>query len=216
MKHSYAVFGLGTFGTEVAVELSTAGNTVVAVDMRPEAVEAIKDKVTEAIVANISSPEVISQLDVKKFDAIIIGLTSHFEDTILALTLARQEGAGKIIVKANSEMQRRILLRLGADEVIHPDLEVAERLSKRLSLNNVLDMIEFKGSCIAEVKLPESMDGRTIRELALRNAYNIIVMLIKKPGRAIETVWDPDMVLNTGDQLTVFGSEKVILDVFKS
>ena len=216
MKHSYAVFGLGTFGAEVARELSLAGNTVVAVDVRPEAVEAIKDKVAEAVVANVSSPEVISQLNVKKFDAIIIGLTSHFEDTILALALAKQEGAGRVIVKANSEMQRRILLRLGADEVIQPDLDVAERLSRRLSLNNVLDMIEFKGSCIADVKLPESMDGRTIRELDLRNAYNIIVMLVKKPGRAIETVWDPDMALNTGDQLTVFGSEKVILEVFRS
>jgi len=216
MKRTYAVFGLGTFGSRVAVELSAAGNTVVVVDMDPVLVNSVKDKVAEAIIANVANPESIAQLAVRKFDAIIIGLSSHFEDTILALTLVKQEGAAKVIVKANSDMQRRILLRLGADEVIQPDMDVAERLSKRLSLNNILDMIEFKGSCIAEVKVPDSMNGKTIRELDLRNRHNIIVMLIKKPGRAMETVWNPDMALDAGDQLTVFGSDKAIIEVFKA
>ena len=151
----------------------------------------------------------------KKYDAVVIAMSSHFEDLILALTLLKQEGAGKVIVKANTAIQKRILLRLGADEVIQPDLDVAERLSKRLSMNNITDIFEFKGAYLAEVTIPESMEGKTIRGLDLRNRYNITVLLIKKPGKNIETVWNPDIELNKGDQITVIGQEKAIIDVFK-
>ena len=215
MRGNYAVLGLGSFGSKLALELSNAGNNVVVVDRYKEQINALKDKVSEAIIADVSNPDVIKELDIKKFDATIIAMSSHFEDLILALTLLKQEGAGKVIVKTNTSIQKRILLRLGADEVIQPDQDVAERLSKRLSMTNITDMFEFKGSYIAEVNVPDSMDGKTIRELDLRNRFNIIVLLIKKPGKHIETVWNPDIELAKGDQLTVIGQEKAIIDVFK-
>jgi trk system potassium uptake protein TrkA len=143
-------------------------------------------------------------------------MSSHFEDLILALTLVKQEGGGKVIAKANTMIQKRILLRLGADEVIQPDQDIAERLSKKLTMNNISDMFEFKGSSIAEVSVPESFVGKSIRELDLRNRHSIIVLLVKKPGKEIETVWNPDMQLEKGDELTVIGHEKDILNVFKS
>ena len=215
MRGNYAVLGLGSFGSKLALELSNAGNNVVVVDRDKEQINALKDKVSEAIIADVSNPDVIKELDIKKFDATITAMSSHFEDLILALTLLKQEGAGKVIVKTNTSIQKRILLRLGADEVIQPDQDVAERLSKRLSMTNITDMFEFKGSYIAEVNVPDSMDGKTIRELDLRNRFNIIVLLIKKPGKHIETVWNPDIELAKGDQLTVIGQEKAIIDVFK-
>lgn len=215
MHGNYAVLGLGSFGSKLALELANAGNRVVVIDRDREQIEAIKDKVTEAIIADVSNPDVIKELDVKKFDTVVIAMSSHFENLILALTLLKQEGARKVIVKANTAIQKRILLRLGADEVIQPDQDVAERLSKRLSMNNITDMFEFKGAYLAEVNIPESMEGKTIRGLDLRNRYNITVLLIKKPGKNIETVWNPDIELSKGDQLTVIGQEKAIIDVFK-
>ena len=82
-------------------------------------------------------------------------------------------------------------------------------------MDNIRDMFEFKGSFIADVVVPETMGGRSIKELDLRNKFNITVLLIKKPGSGIETVWTPDIILNTGDQLTVIGQEKAIMNVFK-
>lgn len=215
MKGAYAVFGAGSFGAKVAEELSAAGHHVVVVDNDREAIMAIRDKVTEALVADVSNPDVIKELDVKKFNAVIMGMSSHFEALILALTLVKQEGAAKIYAKANTALQKRILLRLGADMVIQPDQDVAERLCKRLSMSHITDMFEFKGSYIAEVGIPEEMVNKTIRELDLRNRCNIIVLLVKKPGQEISTVWDPDMVLQEDDRLTVIGKEKAILEVFK-
>ncbi|MEG2075932.1 MAG: TrkA family potassium uptake protein [Victivallaceae bacterium] len=212
---NYAVFGLGVFGMTLATELSAAGNKVVAVDKSRDRINEIKDKVAEAIVADVSNPDVVKELDVKKFDAIIIGMSNHFEDMILTLALVKQEGAGRVIVKSQLALQRRILLRLGADEIIQPDQDVAERLSRRLTMSNISDIFEFKGSSIAEVKVPASMAGKSIRQLDLRNRSSITVLLLKKPGSKVETIWNPDVVLEEGDQLTVIGSEQKIMSVFK-
>lgn len=215
MKSSYAVFGLGGFGSRLAEELANNGNNVVAVDIDSELALAIKDNVTEALTADVTNPDVIKELDVKKFDAVILCMSTHFEAQILALTFLKQEGAGKVIVKTNNPVQKRILMRLGADEVIEPEQDVAERLARNLSMDNIRDMFEFKGSFIADVMVPDAMSGKSIKELDLRNKYNVTVLLIKKPGSGIETVWNPDVMLNVGDQLTVIGQEKAIMDLFQ-
>ena len=215
MKGAYAVFGAGSFGSKVATGLSEAGHHVVVIDRDREAVMSIRDKVTEALVADVSNPDVIRELNVKKFDGIVMGMSSHFEDLILALTLVKQEGAGKIYVKAVNSIQERILMRLGADVVIQPDQDVAERLCARLSMSKVEEMFEFKGSFIAEVGIPQAMVNKTVRELDLRNRKNITILLIKKPGQDMTTVWDPNTVLQESDQLVVLGPEKAILETFK-
>lgn len=212
--NNYAVFGMGSFGSKLAVELGKK-NTVVVVDMDQQKIDDLRDKVAEAIVADVSNEEVIRELDVKKFDSIILGMSSHFEDQVLALTLVKQEGARKVIAKANTIIQERILYRLGADEVIQPEQDVAERLSRRLSLDNITDLFEFKGSAIAEVFVPERMAGFSLRQLDLRNRFNITVLLMKKPGGSSESILSPDTILDKGDQLTVFGSQKSIIDLFK-
>jgi len=214
MKNTFAVMGLGTFGSKLAVELSQAGHSVVAIDRSKEIINDMKDRVAEAMIADITNPDTIKEIDVQNFDAVILGMSSHFEDLILALTLVKQEGAKKIIAKANTDLQKRILLRLGADEVIQPEQAVAERLAKRLSMSNVSDMFAFKGSTIAEVKVPASLSGKSIRELDMRQKYNISLLLIKKPGKEIENIWNPDMVLDEGDELTIIGEEKNIIKVF--
>ncbi len=216
MKNNFAVLGLGTFGTSLAEELSRAGHSVLVVDIDAEKVNAIKDRVSEAVVADVSNPDVIKEIDVKRFDTVILGLSDNFEGLILAITHLKQEGAKKVIAKANTSIQKRILLRLGADDVILPERDVAERLAKRLSLSYVSDMFEFKGAMIADVTVPEAMDGKSIIELDLRNRYNLIILLVKKPNRGPETIVDPNMKLFVGDELTVIGKEENITKVFKA
>lgn len=214
-RNNYAVFGLGSFGAKLAVELCKAGNTVVVVDTDQSRVDDLRDKVTEAIIADVSNEEVVRELNVRKFDAVILGMSSHFEDQVLALTLLKQEGARKVFAKANTVIQERILYRLGADEVIQPEQDVAERLSRRLTLDNIADLFEFKGSAIAEVLVPEPLTGQTLRQLDLQNKYNITVLLIRKNGGGAENSIGPDTLLERGDVLTVFGNQKSIVDLFK-
>ena len=216
MKNTYLVIGLGTFGSKLAIELYEAGHSVVAIDSSKTIINDIKDKVTEALIADVTNQDTVKEIDIQNFDAVIFGMSSHFEDLILALTLVKQEGAKKIIAKSNTDLQKRILLRLGADEVIQPDQDVAERLSRRLSMTNISDMFTFKGSTIAEVKVPAALSGKTIRELDVRQKYNISILLLKKPGKEVENIWNPDIVLEEGDELTIIGEEKNIVNLFQN
>ena len=214
-KNSYAIFGLGSFGSKLAVELSKTGNNVLVCDINPARVDEYCDKVSEAVVLDASSADAIRELDVAKFDAVILGMSSHFEKQVLALTLLKQEGAKRILVKANTDIQERILYRLGADEVIQPEQDVAERLSRRLSLASISDLFEFKGYAIAEVVVPGSLAGSTLRELDLSKRYHITVLLLRKAGSSEENTPGPDIILDKGDQMTVFGTQSAILELFR-
>ena len=214
-KNNYAIFGLGSFGYKLALELTRAGNNVLVCDIAQNRIDDICDKVAEAVVADVSNADAVRELDVGKFDAVILGMSSHFEKQVLALTHLKQEGAKRVLAKANSDTQERILYRLGADEVIQPEQVVAERLAQRLSLVNISDFFEFKGYAIAEVVVPGALAGSTLRALDLRNRFHITVLLLRRAESSEETSPGPDIVLDKGDQLTVFGSREAILELFK-
>jgi len=178
-------------------------------------VEELKDKVTDAVIADVTSEEVVRELNVDKFDAVILGMSSYFESQVLALTLLKQAGAKKVFIKSKSAIQEKILYRLGADEVIQPELDVANRLARRLSLSNISDIFEFKGSAIADVIVPPAMENIPLRELDLRGKYNITILLKYTPDGLNVCAIGPDTILKAGDQLTVFGDQKSIIELFK-
>lgn len=214
-KNSYAVFGMGTFGTKLAIALAQSGNTVLICDRNAARIDELKDKVSDAVIADATSEEVIRELNVDKFDAVILGMSSYFESQVLALTLLKQAGAKKVIIKSKSTIQEKILYRLGADEVIQPELDVASRLARRLSLANISDIFEFKGSAIADVIVPPALENIPLRELDLRGKYNITILLKYTPDGLNICAIGPDTMLKAGDQLTVFGDQKSIIELFQ-
>ena len=214
-RHSYAVFGLGTFGAKLALELSAAGHNVLVCDINQSKIEDFCTKVAEAVVCDVSNPDAVRDLNVSKFDAVILGMSSFFDKQMLALTLLKQEGAQKVYAKAVSDIQETILYRLGADEVIQPEKDVATSLSRRLSMVNISDIMDFKGSAIAEVQVTAPLIGHTLRELDLRNKHGVTVLLLRKPESIEEISPTPDTKLRKGDTLTVFGGRNEIIELFK-
>lgn len=214
-KNSFAVFGLGAFGRHLALELHELGNHVTVVDIDKDRVKELQDKVDNAIIADASSEDVIREMDVKKFTAVILGMSSNFEAQLLALNSLRVEGAKKVYAKAGSDIQQKILSRIGADEIRQPEKNDAKRLAEQLTLDNIFDLVEFKGSAIAEVSVPREMIGRTLRQLDLRNQHNINVLMIQKPGGDPKSVENPDTELEEGDKLMVFGSKPDIVKKFR-
>ena len=214
-KKSYAVCGLGAFGSRLAEELSKAGHSVMACDVNPGKVSVMRDKIAHAVIADASDIDAVKELDIAKFDAVVLSMSKYFEKQMLALTLLTDEGAKRSLAKASTDIQERILYRLGADEVIRPEQDVADRLCRRLSLDNISDIYEFKGHAIAEVKVPSSLDGKTLLELDLRGKHSITVLLINKPAQNGEQTPGPHTVLERGDLLTVFGNQNAIIELFK-
>ena len=214
-KNSYAVFGLGSFGSTLAEELSAAGHTVLVCDIDENKVDEFCAKVAEAVVCDVANPDAVHELNVSKFDAVILGMSSFFEKQVLALTLLKQEGAKRIYAKANSDLQKKILSRLGADVVIQPEKASAEHLARQLGMENIKDFFEFKGSTIAEVLVPSELAGGTLRKLDLRNRHRITVLLLHKPDSDENELPGPDAVLEKGDVLTVFGKREDIENLFR-
>lgn len=214
-KNSYAVFGMGAFGTRLATALSQSGNTVLICDRNAARIDELKEKVADAVIADATNEEVIRELNVDKFDAVILGMSSYFESQVLALTLLKQAGAKKVIIKSKSAIQEKILYRLGADEVIQPELDVASRLARKLSMANISDIFEFKGSAIADVLVPPELENIPLRDLDLRGKYNITILLKYTPDGLNVCAIGPDTVLKAGDQLTVFGDQKSIIELFR-
>ena len=214
-KNSYAVFGMGTFGAKLATELARSGNTVLICDRDVARIEELKDKVSDAVIADVTIEEVVRELNVDKFDAVILGMCSYFESQVLALTLLKQAGAKKVFIKSKSAIQEKILYRLGADEVIQPELDVASRLARKLSLSNISDIFEFKGSAIADVIVPPALENIPLRDLDLRGKHNITILLKYTPDGLNVCSIGPDTTLKAGDQLTVFGDQKSIIELFR-
>ena len=106
-KNCYAVFGAGSFGAKLALALTNEGHDVLVCDRSAAKIDEIRDQVADAVIGDVSNEGTVRELNVSKFDAVILGMSSYFEDQVLALTLLKQEGAKKVIVKSGSPIQER-------------------------------------------------------------------------------------------------------------
>ncbi|MDH4316912.1 MAG: TrkA family potassium uptake protein [Desulfobulbaceae bacterium] len=212
-----AVIGLGIFGWEVAVQLEKKqGNKVLAIDVDRDVVERIKEHVTEAVRADITDENALRELDLARFNPVILGLGSNFEKLILGVTHLKRLGAQRIIARAATEIQEEILFKVGADEVILPEKQSAVHLVERINFPSILDYIEIDDEVdLAEVLVGEELAGKTLRELNLRSKYNVLVLLHKREGCKPKVITSPDEVFQANDQLVVVGKEEDIGKIFK-
>ncbi|MCF6183554.1 MAG: TrkA family potassium uptake protein [Bacteroidales bacterium] len=209
-----AVIGLGTFGYEVATQLHDAGHYVLAVDAKSEIINQIKDKVTIAVQADVTDEDVLKKLDIGKFNKVILGMSNSLETLILTVTFLKKLKTKCIIVKANTAIQKEILLKVGADEVIQPEVAMAKMLVRRISYPYVLESltVDSKNSLI-EISVPEKFSGKSLRDLDLRNKYGIIVVL-KSEKDHYRIVTNPETILFQGEKIFVAGEEGKILTLF--
>ena len=214
MKKDVLVIGLGTFGYALATKLYKAGHHVMAVDSDEQLVNRIKDEVTVSISADVTNSDVLEEIDPNKFDIIILGRSSNLELAVLTLAQLKNMNVKYIIAKANSFLQREILLKLGADEVVLAEDEMAKRIANRITHPNVKEIFDFsKDISIMNVKVPKKLIGKTLRELDLRKKNNITVFM-RKQGDQTEIVNDPNIKFEADDELFVAGDEANILKVF--
>ncbi|MDP2087849.1 MAG: TrkA family potassium uptake protein [Flavobacteriaceae bacterium] len=214
MAKDFVVIGLGTFGYEVAKQLFKQGHNVMAIDKNAITIHNIQDYVTIAINTDISDTAVIDELELYNYNKIILGLGSNLEALILTIAYLKNKGAKYIISKANTELQKQVLLKIGADEVILPEKEVAFKLAEKLNNPNFLDKFVLDNNILLmNVKVPPKFDNKTLQELDLRNKYNITVLIRKHEGKSV-VINNAKFILNEGDEIFVAGEEKDINKLF--
>ena len=129
---TYAVFGLGRYGTAVARELVANGREVIAVDTDQKIVNDAATYLPVCKCADVTDAEVISRLGIGNIDTVIVCMAGNLEASVMAVTLCKEAGVKNVIAKCANEMHQKILLRVGADQVVFPENESGIRLAKNL------------------------------------------------------------------------------------
>jgi len=180
MKH-FAVIGLGNFGFHAAKALFEDGNEVLAIDADKGRVQAIDPFSTEAMVLDATDKEAIKSLGFENMDAVIVSTGTKISISILICLYLQEIGVKKILAKALDDDHAKILKRVGATEIIHPERDMALRVSKGLSRPNILDFIPLAEEFdLIQVGPPSEFIGKSLMDLNLRAKYNVHVIAIKE------------------------------------
>ena len=203
---TYAVLGLGRYGTAVAKELTDSGAEVLAVDTNQDIVNQAALVLPYCKCANITDPEVFSQLGIGDIDTVIIAMANSLESTVMAITLCKEAGVKNVIVKSGSETQSKIYTRLGADKVVFPENESGIRLAKNLLSSGFVDMMELsKGVAMVELDVQADWAGKNLIQLNLRQKYGVNVVAMRRNG-AVQADVDPQLPLTADMKLIVIAN----------
>ena len=181
---SFVVIGLGLFGSSVARQLCTLGAEVLAIDTNSDLVQQVSTEVTNAVVADARDQEVLRALGVQECDCAVIAIGDDLAGSVLATMNVKELGIGQIVCKAHDEVHRKVLEKLGADKVVIPEKEVADKLARSLTSHNVLDFIELSSDYgIVEIPTPKSWVGKDLKELNIRAKLGVNIIAIERNGK---------------------------------
>ena len=205
-KKTYAVFGLGRYGTAVARELVENGMEVIAVDRNERIVNDAAAYLPVCKCADVTDSEVISRLGIGNIDTVIVCMASNLEASVMAITLCKESGVKNVIVKCANEMHQKILLRVGADQVVFPENESGIRLAKNLLSSGFIDMISLSHDVsMVEIDVKEEWCGKNLIELNFRKKYGFNIVAIKKNGKVTVNI-NPEQVLDAETTLIVIAN----------
>ncbi|MCG6973843.1 MAG: TrkA family potassium uptake protein [Desulfobacterales bacterium] len=177
----FAVIGLGNFGYYLATHLYDKGNDVLAIDKNQNLVQKIKDNVTQAVIADSTDLQTIKSLSIPEMDAVVVCIGNDLSASIHTTLNLKDVGVRKVYAKAISEPHGRILRKVGAQEILFPEKDLAINLAERLHNPSLLDYLPFfEGYSIIELKPKESFIQKELRDLDLINKYGVQVIAIKE------------------------------------
>lgn len=203
---TYAVFGLGRYGSAVARALAESGAEVIAIDTDQRTVNDAAAYLPVCKCADVTDAEVISRLGIGSIDTVIICMASNLEASVMAVTLCKEAGVKTVIAKCANEMHQKILLRVGADQVVFPESESGTRLAKNLLSSGFIDMISLsRDVSMVEIDVRDEWRGKNLIELDLRKKYGFNIVAIKK-NESVSVNINPEQVLDGETTLIVIAN----------
>lgn len=202
---SFLIIGLGRFGTHLCKDLAKLNNEIMVVDQNEAVMEDVLPFVTSAKIGDCTNEKVLSSLGVGNFDICFVCIGSNFQNSLEITSMLKEMGASYVVCKTNRDVHAKFLLRNGADEVIYPDRDIAEKIAVRFSADQVFDYFELAdGYSIYEIPpLPEWL-GKSIKELNFRVKYKVNILGIKS-SEHMKLLPDADYVFQNDEHLMVIG-----------
>jgi len=210
-RRSFAVIGLGRFGSAVARTLSELGQDVIGIDSSEDRVREMADFVSHAMELDATDEKALRAAGIQDVDVAVISIGENIEASLLVVMQVMGLGVENIIAKAVTGLHGRILQKLGVKRVIYPEREMAIRVAHSLVVPNVLDYIELsRDFSIVELPAPPEFVGRTLKDLALRQRFGLQLIAIKRrqptgDGEITNVAPSGDDLIAEGDVLSLLG-----------
>ncbi|KJS17534.1 MAG: potassium uptake system protein [Peptococcaceae bacterium BRH_c4b] len=204
----FTVIGLGRFGTSVARTLTQMGYDVLAIDADENKVEELADVVTHAVTANALDETVLKSLGLRNFDVVVVAIGQDIQSNILVTVMLKEMGVKKVVAKAATELQGKVLQKIGADVVVFPERDMGERVARWLVSKNIIDVINLSPDySLVELAASPEFQGVSLQDTGLRKKFDISVLAIR---RGKEFIISPGarQIIEEGDVLIVIGSNE--------
>ncbi len=207
MRKEFVVIGLGRFGGSIVRELISQGANVMAIDSSQERVDDFAQIATQAVVADTTDESVIKSLGLWNFEHVIVAIGEDIQSSILTTLILKELGVPQITAKANNDYHEKVLRKIGADFVVHPERDMGIRIANNMLSNNVLDYLELSDEhSIMEIRVSDRIAGRSLVDLDIRAKYDINIVGIKRGEQILISPSPTDPIL-IGDILLVIGAD---------
>lgn len=208
LRREYAVIGLGRFGSSLAITLEKSGYQVLGIDRNKDLVQQMSDQISQVVGLDATDPTALAAIDITSFDTVIVAIGTEFENNLLATVALKELGVKNVICKAINDRQRTILLKVGADRVLLPEIEAGERLARELIAPHIRSQLLLEsGYSLIEIQTPASLAGITLAGADLHERYGVIVLMIQSGNQQV--VAPPaDTQIQAEDLLIVLGSNE--------
>ena len=209
---SFLIIGAGRFGKHLAKKLVDLGNDVVAVDKNAEKIEALNTFLTDSFVGDCSNESVLKALGVNNFDVCFVCTAENFQSSLEITSMLKELGAGFVVATAKRDRQADLLKKIGADDVIYPEKQIAEKTGIRYNAKNIVDLIQISDEyAIYEIPVPKAWIGKTIIEVNVRKNHKVNIIAIKNNDN-INAAPGADYPFRPDDHIMIIGKQS---DVFK-
>ena len=194
------VAGLGQFGSSIAFD-------VIAIDTDEKIVQELSNKLTYVVCGNVADEANLKALGADSVDVAIIGI-KNLQSSVLATLMLKEIGIRSIIAKASDDMHGKILEKIGADRIVYPERDTANRIARAMYYANALEFESLPdGTGFMKIKVPDSLIGKNLIEADFRKKFNINVASVTR-GLKVMVNPDPKEPLQGDDILTLFGTNE--------
>ena len=210
MKQNFAIIGLGRFGGSICRTLIESGQEVLAIDSSEDRVNEYMNIATHTVVANAQDEMTLRSLGIRNFDHVIVAIGEDIQASILVTLMVKEMGVPNILAKAQNEYHARVLEKIGADRVVHPERDMGQRIAHNLVSKNILDYLELSDEfSLAEINVTNrKFYGKTLDELDFRQRFGLNIVAIRRGKQDPIVTPGADEVVQKDDHLVVIGRDE--------
>lgn len=208
MKQNYAIIGLGRFGGSICRTLIDSGQEVLAIDSSEERANEYMNIATHVVVGNAQDEMTLRSLGIRNFDQVIVAIGEDIQASILVTLMVKEMGVPSILAKAQNEYHARVLEKIGADRVVHPERDMGARIAHKMVSSNILDYIELSDEfSLAEIRVRnKKFFNKTLLEMDFRQRFGLTVVAIRRHNGEVVASPAAEEIVRENDHLLVIGN----------